>query len=86
VKKCVAKKPSYLALLESVDHLAVFLFLNGDVGHGCGSRGTMAVVLAGREPNDIARPDLLDGAALSLHPAAAGRYNVSVRANTWLTD
>src|SRR5207245_3005731 len=26
-------------LLHPVDHLAVFLFLNGDVGHGCGSRG-----------------------------------------------
>src|SRR6266704_2040666 len=58
-------------LLHPVDHLAVFLFLNGDVGHGCGSRGPMPVLLAGREPNDVAGSDLLDGSAFSLHPAAA---------------
>ena len=27
----------------------------------------------GREPDDVARPDFLDRAALALHPAAAGR-------------
>jgi hypothetical protein len=47
-------------MLHPVDHLAVFLFLNGDVGHGGGGRGSMPVFLAGREPNDIAGPDLLD--------------------------
>ena len=60
-------------LLHPVDHLAVELFLNGDVGHGRGRRGAMPVLLAGREPDHVAGPDLLDRAALALHPAAAGR-------------
>ena len=53
--------------------LAVELFLDGDVGHGRGRRGAVPVLLARREPDDIAGPDLLDRAALALDPAAAGR-------------
>ena len=60
-------------LLHPVDHLAVQLFLNGDVRHGGGRRGAVPVLLAGREPDHVTGPDLLDGAAPALHPAAAGR-------------
>src|SRR3974390_862409 len=34
----------------------------------------MPVLLARRKPNDIARVDFLDGAALTLDPAAAGSH------------
>ena len=60
-------------MLHPVDHPAFLLFLNGDVRHGCGSRGPVPVLFDGREPNDSAGPDLLDGSTFSLHPAAAGR-------------
>ena len=35
-------------------------------------RSAMPVLLPGREPDHVARPDLLDRSALALHPAAAG--------------
>ena len=62
-------------LFHPVDDLAVELFLNGDVRHGRGRRGAMPVLLAGREPDHIAGPDLLDRSALALSPAAAGRHD-----------
>ena len=37
-----------------------------------GRRRAVPVLLAGREPDDVAGPDLLDRAALALRPAAAG--------------
>ena len=60
-------------LFHPVDNLAVELFLNGDVRHGRGRRGSMPVLLAGREPDHITGPDLLDRAAPALRPAAASR-------------
>src|SRR5207237_3954680 len=59
-------------VLHPVDHLAVLLFLNGDMGHGRGRRSAVPVLLAGRKPNHITGPDLLDRAALALSPAASG--------------
>ena len=47
-------------------------FLDGDVGHGRGRRGPVPVLLARREPDHVARPDLLDRPAPALRPAAAG--------------
>src|SRR6267154_1037369 len=54
-----------------VDNLAVELFLNRDVRHGRGWGSSMPVLLAGREPDHITGPDILDGSAFALRPAAA---------------
>src|SRR5262249_58018303 len=56
-------------VLEPFDRLAVERLLDGDVGHGGVRRGAVPVLLAGRKPDDVARPDLLDRAALALRPA-----------------
>ena len=56
-------------VFEPVDDFAVELFLNRDVGHGGGGSGSVPVLFARREPDDIAGMDLLDGAALALSPA-----------------
>jgi hypothetical protein len=62
-------------LFHPVDDLAVELFLNGNMRHGRGRRGTMPMLLAWREPDHIAGMDLLNGTALALHPPATGRDN-----------
>src|SRR5208282_5661981 len=58
-------------LFHPVDHLTVELFLDGDVRHGCGRRSPMPVLLAGREPDHITRPNFFDRASPALCPAAA---------------
>src|SRR5579864_4864800 len=58
-------------LLQPLDDLAVELFLDGDVGHRRGRRRPVPVLLAGREPDHVAGPDLLDRSAFALGPAAA---------------
>jgi len=58
-------------LFHPVDNLAVGLFLNSDVRHGRSWCGTVPVFLAGREPDHITRPDLLDWSAFALDPTAA---------------
>ena len=65
-------------LFHPIDNLAVELFLNGDVRHGRRRRGAVPVLFAGREPDHITRPDLLDRAAFALGPAAAGRHDESL--------
>src|SRR5271157_5509602 len=60
-------------LLHPVDDLAVQRFLNGDMGHGCGWSGAVPVLLAGREPDHVTRPDFLHRAAFALDAAATGR-------------
>jgi hypothetical protein len=62
-------------LFHPVDNLTVELFLNGNVRHGRGGRGAMPVLFAGREPDHITGPDLLDRSAVALGPAKAGRHN-----------
>src|SRR5258707_9203393 len=62
-------------LFHPVDDLTVELFLNGDMRHGRGRRSTMPMLLARREPDHIAGMDLLDRAALALHPTATGCDN-----------
>src|SRR5215211_5706921 len=62
-------------LLQPVDGLAVELLLDCDVAYGRGRRGPVPVLLAGREPDHIAGPDLLDRPAFALRPAAAGRHD-----------
>ena len=56
-----------------VDDLAVELFLNSDVRHGRSGCGSVPVFLAGREPDHITRPDLLDWSAFAPGPTAACR-------------
>ena len=65
-------------LFHPVDNFPVELFLNGDVRHCRGRRSPMPVLLAGREPDHIAGPDLLDGSAFALNPAAASRDDESL--------
>ena len=60
-------------VFQPVSGLAVELLLNGDMGHRRGWRGPVPVLLAGRNPDHIARPDFLDRTAPTLYPAAAGR-------------
>jgi hypothetical protein len=62
-------------VFHPVDDLAVERFRNRDVRHRCGRRRAVPVLLARREPNDIARLDLLDWPALALREAAAGRHD-----------
>jgi len=58
-------------LFHPVNDLAVELFLYGDVRHGRGWRSAVPVLLAGREPDNITMPDLLDRTAFALSPAEA---------------
>src|SRR5208283_3416076 len=55
-----------------VDGAAVELLGDGDVRHGRGGGGPVPMFLAGREPHDVAGPDLLNRAALALYPAQPG--------------
>jgi hypothetical protein len=45
-------------LFHPVDDLAFVLLLNGDMRHGRGRRGSVPVLLTGRKPDDITRPNL----------------------------
>src|SRR5271166_502118 len=60
-------------LLHPINDLPVELFLNGKMGHRCRWRCPMPVLLAGRKPDHIPGPDLLDWAAPALCPTAAER-------------
>ena len=79
-------------LFHPVDNLAVELFLNGDVRHhGRGRRGPMPVLLAGREPDHVTRPNFLNRASPALDPAATRREDESLTEDTlrpifWQTD
>ena len=57
---------------------AVEPLLNGDMGHGGSARRAMPVLLAGREADDIARPDLLEGP-----PSAAPSRSPEVTIRVW---
>src|SRR5208337_2412517 len=75
VRDCVAWRSTpvlFVAdLLHPVDGLAVERLLNGDVGHCGGRGGAVPVLLARRNPDDVARPDLFDGTAPALRPSEA---------------
>jgi hypothetical protein len=62
-------------VFQPIDHLAVKRFRNRNVRHRCGRRRAVPVLLARREPDDVAGPDLLDRAALMLREPAAGCHN-----------
>src|SRR5260221_12905333 len=54
-----------------VNDLAVELFLNSDVGHGCGWRGAVPMFLSRRGPDHVTRSNVLDWATPALYPATA---------------
>ena len=59
-------------VFHPVHRLAVQRFLNGDMRHR-GRRGrAMPMLLTGRKPDHIARPNFLDRTALTLRPAESG--------------
>src|SRR6266487_5413391 len=62
-------------LFHPVHNLPVECFLNRDVRHGGSGRSTMPVLQSWREPDHITGPDLLDRAALALHPTNTGCDN-----------
>src|SRR5258708_151134 len=62
-------------LFHPVNNFAGELFLDGDVGHGCGGCGAVPVLLTGREPDYIAGADFFDWSAPTLGAAAAGGYD-----------
>src|SRR5579859_5597977 len=62
-------------LFHPIDGLAIEPFLNGDVHHRGGWRGAMPMFLSRREPDHIARTNLLDRPTPALGPATASRHN-----------
>src|SRR5262249_21877550 len=59
-------------VLEPFNVLAVEVFLQGDMHHVGIRAGAVPVLLAGRDPHGIARPNFPDRRAPELHPADAG--------------
>src|SRR6266851_587117 len=62
-------------LFHPVGGLAVETFLNGDVRHGRGCRGTVPMFLTRREPDHVPRPNFLNRTPPALYPAAASRHD-----------
>src|SRR2546425_12081919 len=63
----------FRSLLHPVHGFAIELFLNGRVRHGGRCRGAVPVLLAGRNPDHITGPNLLDGPSPALRAAGASR-------------
>jgi hypothetical protein len=60
-------------VLQPVDGSAVELLLNGDMRHGSRWRRAVLLLLTGRQPDDVALPNLLDRPSLTLHePTSEG--------------
>src|SRR5439155_21082174 len=62
-------------LLQPLDGLAVELLLDGEVRHRRGRGGAVPVLLAGREPDNVAGADLLDRPAPALAAADAAGHD-----------
>src|SRR5580693_8687869 len=60
-------------LFHPIHNFTVEVLLDGDVRHCRGRCGAMPMFFPGREPDDIAGPDLFDWSTLALCPAATGR-------------
>src|SRR5438270_9671008 len=58
-------------LFHPIGGLAVETFLNGDMRHGRGWRGTVPMFLTWLEPNHVPWPNDLDRTTPALYPAAA---------------
>ena len=61
--------------LQPVPNTSVLPFLNGDVRHGRAWRPIVAMLLAGRYPDDVSRTYVFDWAAPSLHAAYSRRHD-----------
>ena len=57
-------------MFQPVHRCAVEFFLDRDVGHGGARRGTVPVLLAGREPDHVTGVNLLGRSAHALHQTA----------------
>src|SRR3989440_12548659 len=62
-------------LFHPVGGLAVETFLNGDMRHGRGWRGTVPMFLTWLEPDHVPWPNDLDRTTPALYPAAAIRHD-----------
>ena len=62
-------------LFHPFDSLAIELFLNGEVRHGCRRRGPEPMFLPRREPDYIPRMNVLDRAISALDPPVASRHD-----------
>src|SRR3954451_17875344 len=58
--------------LHPVHDPPILMLVDGDVRHGGGRRSAVPMLLARLEPDDVARPDLLDRTTLALHETEAG--------------
>ena len=65
-------------MFQPLNDLAVELLLNSNVGHARCGRSAVPMLFAGREPDDITGPDLLDRATFALSPAKARRNDQSL--------
>src|SRR5439155_14464178 len=78
--------------LHPIDDLAVQLFLDGDMRHGCGGRGAVPMLLARRARDYVARSNYPDRATPALDQPAAGRCDqgltqrmrVPIASSVWL--
>src|SRR5262245_21545903 len=61
-------------VLQPLDVLAVERLLEREVRHAVLRRGAVPVLLARRDPHDVAWPDLADRLALELHAAEAAHH------------
>src|SRR5712692_8248918 len=62
-------------LFHPFDRFPVELFLNRDVRHAGGRRGSVPVFLTRRNADDITCPNFLLGTAPLLDPAGTGRHD-----------
>ena len=65
-------------VFQPIDNLAVKRFGDRDVRHCRGRSCTMPVLLARREPDNVARPDLLNRPALALRTRPQPPVTISV--------
>lgn len=70
-------------LLLPLGRLAIELFLNCDVGHGGGRRGTVPMLFVGSNRDHVTWTNFLDWSAPALHVTAARRHNE--RLTQWMT-
>src|ERR1019366_9502738 len=61
-------------LFQPVHGLAIEPLLNRDVRHRRGGRRAVPVFLAGRKPDHVTGPDLLDGPSPTLRATGAGGH------------
>ena len=62
-------------MFHPVGGLAVELFDNGDVRHGCGRRGALPVLLARGKPDHVPWADLLNRSSPALCQSTASRHD-----------